>query len=96
MPKIYVHEYTNKFSLKGASLKVPQAAKKTALSQHLLRPPPGPHHMGCLGIASLTSEASSEMAQEQILKCFHLGYILHRGHLLYRRLISNLILTELI
>lgn len=29
-------------------------------------PPPDPDHMGCLGIASLTSEASLEMAQKQV------------------------------
>lgn len=46
MPKIYVHEYMNKFSPNGASLKVPQAAEKTARVGTCSHPSPGPSPHG--------------------------------------------------
>ena len=46
--------------------------------------PPAPEHRGCLEIASLTSEASLEMAQEQVSKRFHLQPLPSKGHLLPR------------
>lgn len=52
MPKIYVHEYMNKLSPKGASLKVPPSCWENRLSRHLptaiSRPSPHGLSWNCL------------------------------------------------
>lgn len=64
----------NKLPPKGASLKVPPSCwenhPESAPAVSISRPS---SPTGCLGIASLTSEASSEMAEKQILKTFPPG-----------------------
>lgn len=57
MPKIYVHEYMNKLSPKGASLKVPLSCWEKRPSQHLLTSisRPSPHGMSWNCLSDLWS-----------------------------------------
>lgn len=57
MPKIYVHEYINKFSLKGASLKVPPSCQENCPESAPATPTsrPSPHGMSWNCLSDLWS-----------------------------------------
>lgn len=57
MPRIYVHEYMNKLTPKGASLKVPPSCWENRLSRHLLTSisRPSPHGMSWNCLSDLWS-----------------------------------------
>lgn len=82
MPKIcYINIWIHYLQKGGLFESPPSAAESSQVSTVHLSP--GPIYTGCLGIASLTSEASWEMGQEQISNCFHLRHILRRDLLLW-------------